>query len=134
MADARAAGRGRVRPSSSVDGVFRFVERRRRLQVRYTRKLRGIGIQCESADSVEYKLRYAVSSPLPGTMVRSWFKNDRLKREFIVPPSAGVARGRVGGACNARTLNGRSLRAHVRGAVRPRSASRAGGKPVRHSG
>ena len=110
--------------SSSVDGVFRFA----------TRGSYAVSVYSAMADSVEYKLRYAVSSPLPGTMVRSWFKNDRLKREFIVPPSAGVGRGRVGGACNARTLNGRSLRAHVRGAVRPRSASRAGGKPVRHSG
>ena len=62
--------------SSSVDGVFRFA----------TRGSYAVSVYSAMAESVEYKLRYAVSSPLPGTMVRSWFKNDRLKREFIVPP------------------------------------------------
>ena len=71
------------------------------------------------ADSVEYKLRYAVSSPLPGTMVRSWFKNDRLKREFIVPPSAGVAwpRGR------------RVQRQNAERAVAPGARARCGPTP-----
>ena len=119
--------------SSSVDGVFRFA----------TRGSYAVSVYSAMADSVEYKLRYAVSSPLPGTMVRSYVQERpsqrRVKRTSNSSSPAVRRRGRqrgvaVGGACNARTLNGRSLRAHVRGAVRPRSASRAGGKPVRHSG
>ena len=119
--------------SSSVDGVFRFA----------TRGSYAVSVYSAMADSVEYKLRYAVSSPLPGTMVRSYVQErpsaSQERRERRIHRPAVRRRGRqrgvaVGGACNARTLNGRSLRAHVRGAVRPRSASRAGGKPVRHSG
>ena len=95
--------------SSSVDGVFRFA----------TRGSYAVSVYSAMADSVEYKLRYAVSSPLPGTMVRSWFKNDRLKREFIVPPSAGVAwpRGR------------RVQRQNAERAVAPGARARCGPTP-----
>jgi hypothetical protein len=63
--------------SSSVDGVFRFA----------TRGSYAVSVYSAMADSVEYKLRYAVSSPLPGTMVRSCGSRTTVSIEFIVPPS-----------------------------------------------
>ena len=78
--------------------------------------------------------RYAVSSPLPGTMVRSCGSRttvlNRIHRP-AVPAGAWTSRGGAGGV-HQPPRGGASRR--VRGAVRPRSASRAGGKPVRHSG
>ena len=118
------------------------VERRRRLQVRRASTASSGSLHAEVtryrytvrwriAWSISYATRFPPRSRVPWYVRGSRTTVSKENSSSRRPPAW---RGRVGGACNARTLNGRSLRAHVRGAVRPRSASRAGGKPVRHSG